>query len=194
MDSLFDFDIPFANTAQFDGHRNLNVHLELRDDRRPVMEPIPPTFDNWASDESSSGEDSPLMPDSFAFYDAVSSSFSPGGGDSHEFSYKMNNREPALMDGMGTGSMTLITTQGEAITVRPRCKFRREISRACVEMAVSEWMVKQRALPLDAPNRHVIEWRYNRYIVDGEVKRAAVWLWKGLEQVPYETNTFQISL
>lgn len=90
--------------------------------------------------------------------------------------------------------MLLVTPKGDMITVRPRYRGRRKITRACVELAVSEWMEQQRKLPRAAPNRHEVESGIIEFIEDGETKQVPVWLWKGLERVAERPDTWKLCL
>lgn len=189
--------MPFANTARFRGQRYLTDGLALTGGSRCVLQPIPNNeYDNWDaiagdSEGSSEGEEV-LSPESFDYFHGVSASFGPGGQDSDQFQYRVNDKEPATDPPLKR--MRLLTPTGEILTVTPRAWPRTRVTEACVKLAISEWMERQFHLPITAPNRHEVQWDYMEFTVDNVRRRVAVWLWRGLEQIPEMENTWRIVL
>jgi hypothetical protein len=192
MDSLFDDDIavPFSNTAIFDGHCFLNEGLERRDTPQRVLDPVPATFPS--SDESSSDDDddSPRAVNDFAPFNTVTSTFAPGGEDSR-FGYQLKDREPATNPPVKR--MVLLAPNGTQILVFPRCFPKKKITRACVELAVCQWMEDQQNLP-PGVNQVQIQTGNVDFEVQGETWRAPVWLWRGIEQVVERPEAYRLYL
>jgi len=190
---LLDLDIPFPNTAQCEGKIYLDDGLEKKQDYRLLLEPLLPLYNDWRLDESSSSSEEEIVPPSFHIYQGVGSSFGPAGGD------------PSITFRVNTGPATfpavpelVVATEGgdEIMRIRPKGKQRkrRKVSRGCVELAISEWMKKQRALPLGDPRKHNVRSEILSYNINGEIKEVSVWLWRGLEQDIKKPDVFKIFL
>jgi len=195
MESLDELDlgaaIAFPNTAAIP--RRIFVHggLDWTDRPRYVMEPIRPgDMESDASD--SSEDDSPAMLVDFGSLNGVNATgFGPDdGGDSEGVQFRVYDNEQATWP--PTKKLVLKPPKGDSFPVFPRCVPSKRVTRGCVELAVSQWMKQQRALP-PAQRVHV-DVDTIEYTVDGEVKQVLVWLWKGLKQVMDEPNTFEICL
>ncbi|XP_006463588.1 hypothetical protein AGABI2DRAFT_194370 [Agaricus bisporus var. bisporus H97] len=196
MDPLFDDDfpvqMPFPNTAVFTGHRFLCEELLRSDGPKRVLDPLPPTF--GSSDEGSSDDDEPITMDDFSPFDGVTSAYAPAGQvpQNPRFDYKVKDGE--LATDPPAKKIFILAPNDDMIRVVPRCFPRKKITRACVELAVCQWMEDQHNLPPNAPNRVLIPTGVVEFVVDGEIWRAPVWLWKGLEQVPERPETFKLHI
>lgn len=187
----FDAPIPFSDTVPSPGRIMVNIGLGWTDRPRYVMELIRHDHD-VASDASSSEEDDgPVMLTNFASLNGVNATgFGPGGADSEGAQFRVYDNEQATWP--PTRKLVLKPPRGPPIIVTPRCMPRRKVTRGCVELAVSEWMERQRRLP--DGQRNTVEIDMVQYTADGEVKHVPVWLWNGLQQVMGEPNTFKICL
>lgn len=194
MDLLDDLDfgapIPFSDTVPSPGRIMVHGGLGWTDRPRYLMMPVRQEQD-VVSDASSEEDDSPIMLSNFGSFDGVSAAgFGPGGGDSEEVRFRVYNDEQATWP--PTRKLVLKPPKGPSITVIPRCMPRKKVTRGCVELAVSEWMERQRRLPDN--QRTPVSVDIIRYTMDGETKIVPVWLWNGLQQVMEEQNTFKICL
>lgn len=193
LGSLFDDDIPiavpFSNTAKFEGHRFLCDGLSRRDTPQHVLDPFPTTYCS-SDDSSSDDDDSPLQMGEIPL-DGVYSVFAPGGQDPR-FNYRLEDEE--LATNPPAKRMILLAPNGTQILVFPRCFPKKKITRACVELAVSQWMEEQHNLPPGAQNQVEIQTGNVDFNVYGETWRAPVWLWRGLEQVAHNPETYILHL
>ncbi|KAJ3569790.1 hypothetical protein NP233_g4814 [Leucocoprinus birnbaumii] len=186
--------VAFRGTAQYENKIYLSEGLERRENHRMVLEPMIPTIHNqdpWASDDTDESDDEEAFsPRTFHVYEAVSGAFGPTGGDAY-MDFKVE-KSPATYPAVQ--KMILLTDLGEEIEIRPRCKPRTKVLRGCVELAIAEWMKEQRKLPQGHPKKHDVQSRVVLYNISGQPKTQAVWLWRGLEQDPFNPNVFRLYL
>jgi len=185
--------VPFPNTAQYEGKIDLCRGLEKKQSYHSLLEPLIPDYSNWRLDESSSSSEEEIVPLSLHIYEGVGSSFGPAGGD-QSITFQVN-KEPATNPAVP--EMVVVTERGDEIMrIRPKGKQRkrRKVSRGCVELAISEWMKKQRELPPGDPRKHNVQSEILQYNINGEMKNVAVWLWRGLEQDTNKPEVFKIFL